>query len=125
MAISVLVADANARLAGVLAQLLEDEPAFEVVGVVDTAAATLLAARARRPSAVLVDHSFPDGTGEAVCAALRVAVPGAVLLLWSHDIERTQATAPDVDAVLERGMTFRELVGALLGAHRRLARGRA
>ena len=124
-AISVLVADSNARLAGIMAQLLEDEPAFSVVGVADSAAAALVAARTHRPAAVLVDRGFPDGSGEAVCAALRASVPDAAVLLWSYDTERTAAEVSDIDGVLERGMTFRELVGAIVGAHRRLARSRA
>lgn len=124
-AISVLIADSNTRLAGVIAQLLEDEPSFSVVEVVDSAAATLVAARAHRPAVVLVDRRFRDGSGEAVCAALRASVPEAAVLLWSYDTERTAAEVTDIDGVLERGMTFRELVRAILVAHRRLARSRA
>ena len=120
-AISVLVADSNPRLAGVMAELLEDEPTFEVVGVVDSAAAALAAARAHRPLAVLVDRTFRDGSGEAVCAALRAAVPESAVLLWSYDVDRTTAEVPDVDGVLERGMTFRQLVRAILAARRGLA----
>ncbi len=123
-AISVLVADSNPRLAAIIAQLLADEPSFSVVDVVDSAEAALVAARTSRPAAVLVDRRFPDGSGEAVCAALRASVPDTAVLLWSYGTERTAAQVPGVDAVLERGMTFRELVGAILTAHRRLARQR-
>ena len=123
-AISVLVADSNPRLAAIIAQLLEDEPSFSVVEVVDSAAAAVVAARTHRPAAILVDRTFRDGSGEAVCAALRASAPDAAVLLWSYDTERTAAEVGDIDGVLERGMTFRELVGAILVAHRRLARSR-
>jgi len=107
----VLLADANAKLAQVIADLLGDEPGYTVVGVVDTAAAALLAARRRRPEVVLVDPKLNDSTGLALCAALRAAAPEAAVLLWSHGTERV--TDAEVDGLLERGMTFRELVQAL------------
>ena len=124
-AITVLVADSNTRLAAIIAQLLEDEPSFSVVAVVDSAEAALQAARQHRPGAVLVDRAFRDGSGEAVCTALRACVPDATVLLWSYDSARTAAQVPDVDGVLERGMTFRELVAEILLAHRRQVRSRA
>ena len=107
----VLLADANAKLAQVIADLLSDEPGYTVVGVVDTAAAALLAARRRRPEVVLVDPKLNDSSGVALCAALRAAAPEAAVLLWSHGTERPEAV--EVDGLLERGMTFRELVQAL------------
>ena len=107
----VLLADANAKLAQVIADLLGDEPGYTVVGVVDTAAAALLAARRRRPEVVLVDPKLNDSTGLALCAALRAAAPDAAVLMWSHGTERV--TDAEVDGLLERGMTFRELVQAL------------
>lgn len=107
----VLLADANAKLAQVIADLLGDEPGYTVVGVVDTAAAALLMARRKHPEIVLVDPKLNDATGVALCAALRAAAPEAAVLLWSHGTER--AGDVEVDGLLERGMTFRELVHAL------------
>jgi DNA-binding NarL/FixJ family response regulator len=107
----VLLADGNAKLAHVIADLLSDEPGYIVVGVVDTAAAALLAARRKRPEVVLVDPKLNDSSGLALCSALRAAVPEAAVLLWSHGAERPADV--ELDGVLERGMTFRELVQAL------------
>ena len=108
----VLIADANAKLAQVIADLLGDEPGYTVVGVVDSAAAALMAARRRRPALVLVDPKLTDTTGIALCAALRAAAPEAVVLLWSHATDRPHESV-EVDGLLERGMTFRELVQAM------------
>lgn len=116
----VLLADANAKLAQVIADLLGDEPGYTVVGVVDTAAAALLAARRRRPEIVLVDPKLNDATGLALCAALRAAAPEALVLLWSHGTERPGDV--EVDGLIERGMTFRQLVHALDAAHARPGR---
>lgn len=107
----VLLADANAKLAQVIADLLGDEPGYTVVGVVDSAAAALLAARRRHPEVVLVDPKLNDSSGLALCSALRAAAPDAAVLLWSHGADRIQDV--EVDGLLERGMTFRELVQAL------------
>jgi DNA-binding NarL/FixJ family response regulator len=116
----VLLADGNAKLAQVIADLLGDEPGYCVVGVVDTAAAALLAARRKRPDVVLVDPKLNDASGLALCAALRAAAPEAAVLLWSHGAERLADV--EVDGLLERGMTFRELVVALDQAQRRPGR---
>ena len=116
----VLLADANAKLAQVIADLLGDEPGYTVVGVVDTAAAALLAARRRHPEIVLVDPKLNDSSGLALCAALRAAAPEAAVLLWSHVTERPGDV--EVDGLLERGMTFRELVQALDRAQARTDR---
>ena len=107
----VLLADANAKLANVIADLLGDEPGYTVVGVVDTAAAALLAARRKRPEIVLVDPKLNDSSGLVLCAALRAAAPDTAVLLWKHGAERPADV--EVDGLLERGMTFRELVQAL------------
>ena len=107
----VLLADGNAKLAQVIADLLGDEPGYVVVGVVDTAAAALLTARRERPDLVLVDPKLNDTSGLALCSALRAAAPDAAVLLWSHGAERPADV--EVDGLLERGMTFRELVTAL------------
>jgi DNA-binding NarL/FixJ family response regulator len=118
----VLIADANAKLAQVIADLLGDEPGYTVVGVVDSGAAALLAARRRHPSVVLVDPKLTDTTGVALCAALRAAAPDATVLLWSHGTDRPQ-DGIEVDGLLERGMTFRELVHAMDAAQAETAAG--
>ena len=110
---TILIADANTALAGVMAQLLADDPEFSVIDVVDTAAAAVRAVARRSPSVVLVGQDLRDTTGMALCAALQEVAPRSAVLLWSHDKERTTATRPHVDGVLERGMTFRRLLAEI------------
>ena len=110
---TLLIADANAALAGVMAQLLADDPEFTVMEVVDTAAAALRIAKERGPSVVLVGQDLRDTSGVALCAALRAVAPDSAVLLWTHDRERTTATRLYVDGVLERGMTFRRLLAEI------------
>lgn len=113
----VLVADGNASLAGVLAELLADEPGFTVAATATTAAGAVEAARATSPDVLLVDERLDGSLPSEVLPQLRAACPSAVLLLWSHHELHTAAS--DVDGVLERGMTFRELVREVRAALRR------
>jgi DNA-binding NarL/FixJ family response regulator len=110
---SVLIADSNARLARVLAELLADEHDFSVLEVCSTPEQALELARVRRPDVALVSERLAGRPGTETCAALRTAVPEATLLLWSHDPARRGSDADAADAVLERGMTFRDLVAVV------------
>lgn len=110
---TVLVADGNNRLAELLADLLGDEPDFVVLGVCCDAAATLAAVRERDPDVVLVSERLGANSGIDVCEALRVLRPETTLLLWSHSPQSLPEELDVVDGVLERGLTFRELVLAL------------
>lgn len=109
---TVLLADGNERLAGVIAQLLADEPGFRVVGVAHSCEQAVDLAREHSPEVVLVSEEVGGMPGLEVCAALRTVVRDATLLMWSHDVGRDQAVQP-VDGVLERGASFRELVRSL------------
>ena len=117
--ITVAIADRNRRLAEIMGQLLADDSRFEVVAVVATAEAAERVARMRQPDVVLVSQHLDEEPGLATCARLREAAPGTALLLWSHEPHLTAAQAPDVDAVLARGMTFQELARALRDVTRR------
>lgn len=111
--ITVVIADANRRLAEIMGQLFDDDHRFDVVGVVATAEAADRVARTRHPDVVLVSQHLDEESGTTACARLRTAAPQAALLLWSHDTRQTAAQAPDVDAILARGMTYRELAQAI------------
>ena len=115
---AVLVVDGNVRLAEVVSSLFADEPGFRVTGVVDSAAAALLAASDEHPHVVLVDERLPGGGGYALARAIRGVAPEAAVLLWTHDAGR-DVPSVDVDGVLERGMTFRDLVREVRRALRR------
>ena len=110
---SVLIADGNRRLADVMAQLIADEPGFQLVGVAHDAPTALEHAERRQPDVILVSERIDEVEGVELCVALRPVAPDATLLVWSHDVPRTAARAPVVDGVLDRGMTFRELLKAI------------
>ena len=114
---TVLIADGHARLAEIMAQLLADEPGFDVLPVVDSPGDAVAAVQTRHPDVVLVSERLGNELGLAVCAAVRVEDPDATVLLWSHQPDSVQARS-EVDGVLERGMTFRELLRAIRTARR-------
>src|SRR5690349_5748084 len=107
----VLLADANAKLAHVIADLLGDEPGYVVVGVLDAEAAVPPAVQRLRPDVILIDPNLTDAGPAAVCAAVRATAPETAVLLWSPGGGRSMEA--DADGMLERGMTFRELVRSL------------
>ena len=115
---TVLIADSNVRLAGLLSELLGDEPEFSLLDVCRTADRVLERASTWRPDVVLVSEVLQGDSGGEVCRALRLASPGSVLLLWSHDPHVPPPGAEEADAVIERGMTFRDLLQALRSAQR-------
>lgn len=114
----VLIADSNDRLADLIGQLLSDEPDLSVVGVATDAGIAVRLARRVDPSVVLVDSKLGDVSGVAVCSALRAICPAAALLLWSYEPDASSVRLPHVDGLLERGMSYRELVTAIRAATR-------
>ena len=109
----VLIADGNRRLADLMGQLLADEPGFHVVGIAHTAADALALAQQTAPDVVLASEQLGEVQGLELCASLRAKLPDATLLVWSHDVDHTPARPQVVDGVLDRGMTFRELLKAI------------
>jgi DNA-binding NarL/FixJ family response regulator len=107
----VVVVDANASLAGVLAELLEDEPDFTVVGTATHGDDAVRLAQQCEADLFLVDERLDDALSTDVLRALRESCPCAAVMLWSH--HEVHTASEDVDGVLRRGMTFRELVREL------------
>jgi DNA-binding NarL/FixJ family response regulator len=107
----IAVVDGNAALAGVLAELLADEPGFEVVGTAVTGAQATALARQCTADVFLVDERLDEALSDEVLDALRTACPSAAVVLWSHHPVHT--VAERVDAVVQRGLTFRELARVL------------
>jgi DNA-binding NarL/FixJ family response regulator len=102
-----------------MGQLLDDDHRFRLVGVVGTREQAVLEARRHAPDVVLVAQQLEGVRGVDLCADLRRAAPSAALLLWSHGAgaRSTGEDSPDVDAVIERGMTYRELAWAVRTSH--------
>ena len=104
----VLVVDANRSLAGVLSELLADEPGFALAGCATTGAEALRLAGRCDVDVALVDERLDDALTTEVLRGLRERCPQAVLMVWSYDTVHT--VVEHADGVLERGMTFREVV---------------
>lgn len=114
---SILVVDGNFRLADILAQLIEDEPGLSCVGVCAAPEQALATAIRQHPDVVLIAETLSGSSGAALCRDLRQLLPHATLLLWTHDPYRRPATDVSADALLARGMTFRELVRTIRYPH--------
>jgi DNA-binding NarL/FixJ family response regulator len=112
----VAVVDGNASLAGVLAELIADEPGFAVAGVATTSEQALGLARECQVDLVLLDERLDGSVAPAVLESLREHCPSAAVVLWSH--HETHTAVAGIDAVVPRGITFRELVRALRAALR-------
>jgi DNA-binding NarL/FixJ family response regulator len=104
----IAVIDANRSLAAVLAELLDDQPGFTVVGTAVTGAQAVQLAERCEADVFIVDERLDDALSTDVLRALHGSCPDAAVLLWSH--HEVHTAAEGVDAVLQRGMTFRELV---------------
>lgn len=115
---TVLIAEASSRLGELMGQLLDDDHRFEVVAVVSTRADVLREAARHEPDAILVSEHLGGAVGVTVCTALRVVSARSALLLWSRDVTGTDSDSLDVDAVLERGMTYDQLARAVRQAQR-------
>ena len=112
---TVLIADGNERLAQLLGQLLADEPDLALLGVCTSAEPALARAAQGRPDVVLLSERLDGHLTGTVITALREAAPQAAVLLWSHDPDTAAAVEGEdaPDGVLDRGMTFRELIRAV------------
>jgi DNA-binding NarL/FixJ family response regulator len=100
--------DGNKSLAGVLGELIADEPGFALAGCATSGDAALRLADRCDVDVALVDERLDDALSTEVLHGLRERCPDAVLLVWSYDTVHT--VVEDADGVLERGMTFREVV---------------
>lgn len=115
--ISVLIADGNLRLADLMGQLLDDDPRFGVIGVATTVERTSALAIQHQPDVILVSQHLYELLG-TLWSRLRAGTRRPVVLLWSSDTDRTRVAAPDVDGLLERGMTYQELAKSISRAYR-------
>lgn len=115
---TVLIVEGNSRLGDLMGQLLDDDHRFVVVAVVSTRTEALRLAALHEPHVVLVSQHLEGAAGAGVCAGLRAASPGSALLLWSSDLAADDLWSPDVDAVLERGMSYDQLARAVRQARR-------
>jgi DNA-binding NarL/FixJ family response regulator len=104
--------------------LLNDEPAMEVVGEAATAEQALVRVPALRPDVAVLDVRLPDGDGVTVCRELRSRLPElACLMLTSFDDEEAL-----LDSIMAgaSGYVLKQIQGSdLVSAVRTVARGQS
>lgn len=122
--IRVLIADDEAVLRDVLADVIASEADFELVGAAGDADQAIALAETERPDVALVDVRMPGGGGLRVAEELRIRVPETRVLAHTAVDDRTT-----VVRMLERGAVGYLVKGTsptdLLIAVRRAARGQS
>ena len=112
-----VIVDDVPEIREIITFLLEDTGSFDVVGQAANGQDAIELVEARRPDLVLLDLDLPDMTGWDVLVELRPRVPDAKIVILTS-LEHVTPAAPGVmdmaDAVLEKGMSNRELATRLL-----------
>jgi EAL domain-containing protein (putative c-di-GMP-specific phosphodiesterase class I)/DNA-binding NarL/FixJ family response regulator len=91
--ITVLIAEDDTQLRGVLSALIDSEPALQLVAAAGDADEAIELAREKRPDVAIVDVRMPGGGGVKVARELRRSVPDTKVLALT--------AAADRDTVLE------------------------
>jgi signal transduction histidine kinase len=111
-----VIVDDVPEIREIITFLLEDTGSFDVVGQAASGREAIDVVNAAQPDLVLLDLDLPDMSGWDVLAALRPCVPAAKIVILTS-LER-MAPPPGVvelaDAVLEKGISNRELTARLL-----------
>jgi two-component system LytT family response regulator len=89
--IRAVVADDEPAARAAVLDLLQDEPAIEVIACTSNGAETISAVRRLRPELLLLDIQMPDADGFAVLDALGEDVPRGVVFVTAHDEHAVRA----------------------------------
>lgn len=115
----VLLVDDAARIRAVVGDLLELDGRFEVIGEAENGLQAVSEAERLRPDAVVLDVDMPVMDGLAAAPAIRAAVPGTRVVVFSthprRELERVALEA-GASAYVEKGASVSSLVTALLAA---------
>lgn len=105
-----------------IAQLIDAEPGFEVVGESDSVRRTLGRIEATLPDIVVLDVRLPDGSGIDLCRSIRSSHPDIrCLILTAYDDDTASVAAVMAGAC---GYVLKNIRGQhLLESLRRTARG--
>jgi DNA-binding NarL/FixJ family response regulator len=106
---SVLLADDHELMRRLLRRAIGAQPGLEIVGEASDGAQALALARTLTPDVVVLDLAMPEMDGLQVAAAVRAAVPGCAILIFSA-FEAERAAAPALaagaDQYLEKSAGF-------------------
>jgi DNA-binding NarL/FixJ family response regulator len=119
--IRVLLVDDHSSVRMSLAELLEDEDDFSVVGECEDGSEVVAAAARLKPDVVLMDLSMPVMDGLAATKALRATepMPRVVVLTGDGMDARPRAEAAGAHALVPKGTR----AGALLSCLRNVSKG--
>jgi len=109
----VLIADDDPDFRAALAEIIRQEPSFELVGAAGDADETVRLARERAADVALVDVKMPRGGGPAAARGLRSAAPACVALALSgYDDAATVTEMLEAGAAgyLVKGASVNEIV---------------
>jgi two-component system, NarL family, invasion response regulator UvrY len=122
--VRVLVADDHALIRRLLHHAIDEHEGVEVVGETGDGDGAVRLARALAPDVVVLDLVMPGLGGLEAAAAIRDAVPGVAILIFSaSDAARVtgDALAAGADRYVEKGAGFAAVAAAVheLGLERR------
>ena len=112
----VLVAEDDPSMRAALAELIESEPSFALVGTASNALEAVEMAGAERPDVALVDVRMPHGGGMAATRGIKERSPDTQVVAFSaHDDRRTVLNMLQSGAVgyLVKSADVEEIVGAI------------
>lgn len=111
---TVLVVDAAVAVRDRLVSRLR-EAGLEVIGEVATLELALAVASKQAPRAIVVDVDLPGQRGLAVISELRLAIPGAALVVFTNASPyRRACLAAGADRFLDKSSDFDGVAGAVL-----------
>jgi DNA-binding NarL/FixJ family response regulator len=119
MGISILIADDNTRLRGLIRRMLTQEPDLQVVGEADDGAEAIRLTHLLRPDIILMDLGMPRVNGLEATRRIKAERPETkiiILTVHTEDAYRRAAEATGSDAFLLK----RTIMTALLPAIRRV-----
>jgi DNA-binding NarL/FixJ family response regulator len=119
MGISILIADDNTRLRGLIRRMLTQEPDLQVVGEADDGAEAIRLTHLLRPDIILMDLGMPRVNGLEATRRIKAERPETkiiILTVHTEDAYRRAAEANGSDAFLLK----RTIMTTLLPAIRRV-----
>lgn len=120
----VVIVDDHALLRAGVANLLDEQPDFEVVAEVGSVAGALEAVRTSRPDVVLMDYGLPDGNGLDATREILAEYPETkVVLLTVHEEDDLlfSAVRSGAKGYLLKNISAKDMLAKLRG----LAQGEA
>lgn len=114
--IAIVIADENIKVRRLVVARLEQEPAFQIVGLADNSAAAVCCALQTHPRILLFDLRMQDNQGLATIRRLRAELPGTVIVVLTAYCEtalKIELAKLGVTFILNKGIESHKLVEVL------------